>query len=223
MQFDCKKNGEVQNFRVLPKGRNGVFMRSYFTVTICAALMFSGASFGAEEAKSKTKKTEEHREHGAHEHGAGTLGIAFDDLKGKVEFKAAAKPFLGFEHEPRTDEQKKVWESVAQKFEKDISSMIQFDPKLECKFVKEKIAFEKEEEKEDEHHDQKEAEHGNLIANFNVICQKTVVGSKVKIHAFPFVLKSHAKEKFDIDVTILAGNVQKSAELGKKAVTLEIK
>ena len=49
----------------------------------------------------------EHRQHEAHVHGGATLSIAFDQLKGRVEFKAASEGVLGFEHQAKSEKDKK--------------------------------------------------------------------------------------------------------------------
>lgn len=54
------------------------------------------------------KEKKEHRHHEAHVHGGATLNIAFDQLKGKVEFKAASAGVVGFEHLAKTEKDKKT-------------------------------------------------------------------------------------------------------------------
>ncbi len=76
------------------------------------------------------EKKHEHREHGAHVHGAGNLAIAFDDAKGKIEFKGAAEGILGFEHKPKNKKDEKAVADAVAHFENDISKMIQMDASL---------------------------------------------------------------------------------------------
>lgn len=163
-------------------------------------------------------KKKEHRQHEAHVHGGATLSIAFDQLKGKAEFKAAAEGVLGFEHEAKSeDDRKKLNETVA-KFEASIGSMVKFDEALGCTFVKEKIEIVAKNEQHVEkgnggHH----GEHSDFIANFTVNCKNEIRGAKV---VFDF---SQFRGIKDIDVTMLVGDLQKSVEVKKKPVTLELK
>ena len=46
----------------------------------------------------QTAVAAEHKHHGAHVHGSANLNIAFDDLKGKLNFKSASMGIVGFEH-----------------------------------------------------------------------------------------------------------------------------
>lgn len=160
----------------------------------------------------------EHREHGAHEHGAGKLAIAFDDaqpgspaVKGKVEFKGAAEGILGFEHQPRNDKDKKIVADATAHFENDIGKLVQMDQSLDCKFTKELIGQVPEEGEEGS------GEHSDWAANFNVTCAKSPVGTKMTVDFSSF------KRLHDLDITVLAGNVQKSAEFKKKPVAIELK
>ena len=57
-------------------------------------------------AKAKNKQSHEHRQHAAHAHGAGSLGIAFEGLKGNIEFKIPSESILGFEHTAKSDKDK---------------------------------------------------------------------------------------------------------------------
>jgi hypothetical protein len=166
----------------------------------------------------------EHREHEAHVHGGATLNIAFDQLNGKIEFKGAADGIVGFEHAAKSDKDKKTVADSILKFETGIASMVVFDPSLNCVITKELIEIQKEEaaaEKTKADSQQKskkhKGEHSDFVANFKVACAKSIVGSKVTIDFKLF------KQIKDLDVTILADTVQKTAEVKRKPVTVEIK
>ncbi|MBL7670269.1 MAG: DUF2796 domain-containing protein [Bdellovibrionaceae bacterium] len=165
-------------------------------------------------------KKKEHRHHEAHVHGGATLNIAFDQLKGQVEFKAASEGVLGFEHEARTEKDKiKLNETIA-KFETAIGSMIKFDDSLRCTFTKEKIEMIAEKEdhnKKEKDHDEHKGEHSDFIATFAVNCKKELKGTKV---TFDF---SQFKDLKDLDVTLLVGDLQKSVEIERKPVIVELK
>jgi hypothetical protein len=179
------------------------------TILILISL-FSVLSLAAEPTKKE--KRHEHREHGAHIHGGGTLAIAFDDMKGKIEFKGAAEGILGFEHQPRSDQDKKTVADAIAHFEKDISKMIQFDPSLNCQLTKDMIGQVPEEGEEGS------GEHSDWAANFSVACGKSPVGTKLTVDFTSF------KRIKDLDITVLAASVQKSAEYkGKKPVVIELK
>lgn len=156
-------------------------------------------------------KTHEHREHGAHVHGSGVLAIAFDGTKGRVEFKGAAETVLGFEHKPKNKNDEKVVSDAVAYFEKNIDKMIRMDASLDCQFKKEMIGQIPEEGEE------ASGEHSDWAANFNVLCSKSPIGTKIEIDF------GHFKSVKDLDITVLAGAVQKSAEFKKKPVSIELK
>lgn len=151
-----------------------------------------------------------HRHQDAHVHGSASLNIAFDTLEGKVEFKTASDSLLGFEHKAKTEiEQKKLKDLIA-KFESEISKMIIFDPSLGCSFSKEKIEM----IAQDPDHSGK---HSDFIADFKMRCKKSIIGTKLLIDFTPF------KGLRDLDIIVLAGDIQKSAEAKQKVITIDLK
>ncbi|MCE3010891.1 MAG: DUF2796 domain-containing protein [Proteobacteria bacterium] len=150
------------------------------------------------------KKGHKHHHH-AHEHGAAELALAFEGLNGKVSFKAAAEGVLGFEHAPKSEKHKKIHDSAIAAFENDIGKMIQMDPALGCVFKKEKIE------------QVIDGTHSDFVADLSVNCRKSVDGSKV---TFDFTQFKGLK---DIEVTILSGGLQKSVEVKRKPVSVELK
>jgi hypothetical protein len=166
----------------------------------------------------------EHRHHDAHVHGAATLNIAFDQLQGKVEFKAASQGVLGFEHKAKSEKDKKKLNQMMTQFENEMGSMIQFDSSLGCVFTKEKVEMVSEKEEHDEKekghdkdHDKHKGEHSDFVAEHKVVCQKDIKGSKLILDF------SQIKGVKDLDVTILVGDLQKTAEVKRKPVTIDLK
>lgn len=149
-----------------------------------------------------------HHEHGAHSHGSGTLAIAFDNLKGQIEFKAAAFGIVGFEHPAKSVTDKKQLADVISKFESGISKFVSFDPNLSCVFKKEKVDMVPDTDGDN---------HADFIANFEITCGKPPMSSQLKID-----FSTYSKIK-DLDITVLIGDVQKSAEFKGKPVVLELK
>lgn len=154
-----------------------------------------------------------HHEHSAHSHGSGTLNIAFDAEKGTVEFKAAAESILGFEYEASNDKDKKTVAEMTRKFETDIAKMIEMDPALGCQFQKEKIS----QVSETEAKGKKPSKHSDWSAIFSIICKGSPVGTTIKVDFSSF------KSLKDLDITILASTLQKSAEYNGMPVAIELK
>jgi hypothetical protein len=159
---------------------------------------------------TNAKKTE-HREHDAHSHGAASLNIAFDQLQGKVEFKAAAFGILEFEHQPKSAKDKKTLADASLKFENEISKMIQLNTESSCIFEKEKIEMTNSDKK------LKHDGHSDFMAIFKVTCKKSMRNSKL---LFDF---TNFPGLNDIDTVVLVDDIQKSIEIKNKPVSLELK
>ena len=146
-----------------------------------------------------------HREHGAHVHGAAALSLAFDGLDGRLELKGAAGSFIGFEHAAKSDADKKKLAEALKAFEAKLETRVKIDPILGCRFSKNKLEMESH------------GAHADFVANFDVKCVKSPLGSEI---VFDF---SDVKGLSDLDVTVLAGDLQKTAELKGSPVTVELK
>jgi hypothetical protein len=162
--------------------------------------------FGMTSVSAGKKK--EHRHHDAHVHGAATLSLAFDQLKGQLEFKAASEGVLGFEHEAKSEEDKQKLNATIEKFITSIATMVQFDDSAGCLFTKEKIGMVAE---------KSQGGHSDFVAHFNIECKKEIQGSQV---TFDF---SQFKGIKNLDVTLLIGDLQKSVQVKRKPVTVDIK
>lgn len=111
---------------------------------------------------------------------------------------------LGFEHEAKSENDKKTVTEVIAQFEKHMNTMVLFDSTLGCIFEAEKIE------------NQKHGAHFDFIANFKVTCQKSILASKMTLDFSTF------KKIKDIDVTVLADNLQKTAEVKTKPLVIDL-
>ena len=133
--------------------------------------------------------TAQKRRHDAHVHGVAEFNIAIDGSKVDVEFRAPAESVMGFEHEAKSESDKKKRDAALRTVQTKINQMVVFDPKLSCKFseVKTVIVEEKGEPGKTQsdksahgHKDQrKTAEHREVRATFSAACDKTLAGSRV--------------------------------------------
>lgn len=149
----------------------------------------------------------QHREQGAHVHGSGKLSIAFDQSNGKVEFRTPAAAIVGFEHAAKSAQDKKAVSEASAKFESEIRSLVQMHPRLNCVFKKDNIEVKAA----------KGGGHSDFVANFNVICLRSPLGTSLTVD---FSLYPNMK---DVDVTVLVGELQKTAEVKSKPVEIELK
>ncbi len=180
-------------------------MKSTLNLLAGIALCLSTTGLFGRPAIAKNK-IEHHHEHGAHVHGSAKLNIAFDKLQGRIEFKSSAEAVLGFEHEAKSTKDKNKLSQVTLVFEKEIEKMIQFQSSSECKITNEKASMIIE----------KGSRHADFEANYTVICHETIRGTSL---TFDF---SQFQGLKDIDVTILADDLQKSFEIEKSPFKMEI-
>lgn len=68
-------------------------------LALAASLSLCAAALAAEEG---------HTEHGAHQHGHGTLTLAIEKTTVSLELRVPGNDILGFEHAPSTDQEKKA-------------------------------------------------------------------------------------------------------------------
>ncbi|WP_299878117.1 DUF2796 domain-containing protein [uncultured Cocleimonas sp.] len=95
------------------------------------AFMISSSAF----ATSVFASENEHREHGAHQHGQAQLNVILENNDLMVMLETPAMNVFGFEHEPKNVEQKKVVELAIKDLE-NISPYIKTDSSAECKIAK---------------------------------------------------------------------------------------
>lgn len=151
-------------------------------------------------------QTPKHREHSAHAHGSGKLGIAFDNNKGSVDFHIPAESIIGFEHTAKKEKDKKTKADQLSLLENKISEMLVFEKSLNCQISKEKVEV------------SSEGEHSDVQANFNIICEKSPKGTSVV-----FNFQKYFKKIKDLDVQILVDDLQKSFEANKTGSSILLK
>jgi hypothetical protein len=180
----------------------------------------------ADKKKSATKATDhhhEHREHGAHQHGVGIIGVAFEGLKGKVEFKIPAESIVGFEHEAKKESDIKKQSEALVKFESKINEMLVFESSSKCVLTKEKIEVVREEEHKDDKHNHKHkgpkhTAHSDFVAHYNVTCEKSPAGTD-------FTLKMHSQFKKikKLELQLIVDNLQKAQTITKDNTVVSLK
>ncbi len=126
-------------------------MKRIFLLLIVAVVFFSPPAYSESSL-------------GAHLHGHVKLNVAADGKTLFVEVHSPSESFLGFEHQPETDQQKNLWVSVKNRWEKKTHELIQVDPSLNCKVTQARMDMHFEEEEghhhDDHHHEETGTAHG---------------------------------------------------------------
>jgi len=130
----------------------------------------------------------EHRQHGAHEHGAATLNLAQEGTDIHVELQSPAANIVGFEHAPSTDTEHKALEQAVETL-KDGARLLRFEDDAECRLVESRVEsplLETDQGKADEHdeghrhaekqeHDEHESHaeaHADILAEYRFSCAR---------------------------------------------------
>ncbi len=145
-------------------------------------------------------------EHKAHAHGAAKMAIAFEATKGELTFEAPGESIYGFEHVAKSAAQKKQQAETLSTLETGIAKMVVFEKQLNCVFTRQKLEV------------SQDGNHSEVQASFIIQCDKDPVGSTLKFH-----VQSVFPKLKDVDVQVIAGDVQKAAEATKNGVQIELK
>ena len=113
---------------------NGTLGGAHRLRPVLAALpmLAAGAAFAASESG--------HREHGAHEHGHGTLDVAVEGEDLVIEFRIPAVNAVGFEHAPGTDAEREAVRQALARFG-DPAAVVVPSPDAECEPERTEVGF----------------------------------------------------------------------------------
>ncbi len=145
-------------------------------------------------------------QHKAHSHGAATLSIAFDGFKGKLVFEAPSESIYGFEYIAKTKADLLKQKKALATLKESMSDMVVLENKLNCKFLNQKIEIEQQKN------------HATVESVFDILCDLDPTGSTIHFN----VQKSFPDLK-NIQVQVLIGDMQKSIEVKKNGVSVELK
>ncbi len=171
-------------------------------------------------------QAEERRHHEAHEHGVANLNIAVEGNNIYIEFASPAANIVGFEHHPRTHEQKDAVKDAVNKL-KNGDALFLLSAKSESKLVKSSVDTDIDKDadhhSEEEHHghEDKHAEdhgetdeherHSEFEATYQFICQKP--GKLLQIEVMLFRVFPGIEH---IEVQLLTETKQTAMELTAK-------
>ena len=99
-----------------------------FSYTFLSSSILSAALLSSSIAVAKQ---EEHREHGAHEHGHAQLSVVVEKNQLLVSIESPAINVFGFEHQPNNHEQTTIAEKAVEDLE-NFSSLITLDANAKC-------------------------------------------------------------------------------------------
>jgi Protein of unknown function (DUF2796) len=158
----------------------------------------------------------EKRRHDAHVHGVAEINIAVEGTKATVEFRAPAENVMGFEHEAKSETDRKKRDAALEQLRAKKDQMVLFDAKLGCKssdvktaIVEQKGDHAKAQSGKDAPKDQKKSgEHREVHGTFSVECDKALAGSRVR-----FGVSKIFRDIQEIKVQVLGDSGQSAATI----------
>jgi hypothetical protein len=175
---------------------------SHFSLGLPLALALFGIASAAEK-----------RQYEAHVHGVAEVNIAVEGAKATVEIHAPAENVMGFEHEARSESDKKKRDTALALLRDKMDQMVLFDPKLGCKSAEKKAAVTEERgahaKESREHNDQKASgEHREVQGTFLIACAAPLAGSRVKFGVTKIFPEIH-----EVKVQVIGDSGQSGASI----------
>jgi len=109
----------------------------------------------------------------AHVHGLARIALAIETpTTANIDLDVAGDSIMGFEHEARSEKDKKTMEESFNKLKTNASSILKFNPTLQCTVTVKEVGLEKAEAG---------SKHADVNASYTVSCAKPLNGSKVQV------------------------------------------
>jgi hypothetical protein len=191
-----------------------------FAIIAGLAVGLAAGSVAAEESK---------RELGAHEHGHGTFNVAIDGKTVAIELIAPGADIVGFEHAPKTDEQKAKLAAAKAALEK-IETVLELPGAAGCKVTKADVEAPHADEKaakgghgHGHDHSKKAGEdddgeaHSEFHATYELTCSAPDALGQLKFAYF-----DSFKGAEELDVTVVTPKGQKAYEATREKPELRL-
>lgn len=168
-----------------------------------ALLFVPRLSTGAEKRHAQT-----------HAHGAAEVNIVVDGKKIAVEFRTPAESVMGFEHEAKTDADKRKRDAAIKMIKERFGEMVVFDKKLGCMSQPGEIALVQtdaggsKDQKSGKSDHKKSSEHREVRATHNFTCNNDPAGSRVS-----FGVTKLFPDIRELKVQVLSGSKQLGATI----------
>lgn len=183
-------------------------------------LMFAGTAFAQQQ-------DEPQRQLGAHEHGAGKLGIAIERRTVEMEFEVPGNDIVGFEHAAKTAEQKQAVSQARATLAKPLT-LVKLPEAAGCKVISAKVKLVGGGAHDHGHNHNhakttpakgKEAEsHSEFHAEYKFSCAKPDLIQSIELDYF----KSFPRAQ-KLEVTIVGDKTQTKVDATREKPRVEIK
>jgi Protein of unknown function (DUF2796) len=168
-------------------------------------LLFAGKGIAAEKRRAES-----------HVHGVAEINIIVEGKRVVVEFHAPAESVIGFEHEAKSDAEKKKRDAAIKRINDRFNELVVFDKKFGCQSQAGKVTIvqsdssDGKDKKQGQGDHKKGAEHREIRATHNFECQKDPAGSRVR-----FGVTKVFPEIQEIKIQVLSDAKQSSVTIKK--------
>lgn len=176
-------------------------------------------------ALAQQQQDEPQRQLGAHEHGAGKLGIAIERRTLEMEFEVPANDIVGFEHTARTPEQKQAVAQARATLSKPLA-LIKLPDAAGCKVTSTSVKLVGGGDHGHTHGKDKASPatakaaetHSEFHAEYKLTCAKPELIQTIELDYF----KSFPRAQ-KLEVTIVGDKIQAKAEATREKPRVDIK
>ena len=162
----------------------------------------------------------DHRELGPHEHGHGTLTLAFEGNSVAIELEAPGDDIVGFEHDPSSTVEKDQIEKAKATLAQPLI-LFGIPEAAKCKVKEAKVTIQEEQHENDEADagaaKGEEAHHNEFHAEYTLECNSA---SELKALSFSYFQSFKNAQALSVSVTTSKGESKFEATRDKPAVNL---
>ena len=168
---------------------------------------------------------ETQRQLGPHEHGHGTLNMAFEGSKLELELEVPGMDIVGFEHAASTPEQQALVETARNDLGEGILSLLVFPDAAGCKLMSNSVAVVAEEHHDDGDSQDKDANadedhedsHNVFRGTYQLTCSAPEQLTSIDFRFFERFTGSE-----ELDVTLIGEKGQSAYEVKRESPQLEL-
>ncbi len=157
-------------------------MRTLVSVILSLSLI-QAAQAGRDHDHKNKHHQHEHHQHDAHSHGAAHLNIAIDGSQLLIEFRSPAANIVGFEHQPRTPQQRQQITTAVEQLRQ--AEQLFITQGTSCRLEQHDIVTDLLSKHDHSHrHDDKHDAHSDFDANYALRCDNTAALTGINVALF---------------------------------------
>lgn len=157
-----------------------------------------------------------HRQLGAHEHGNGVFNVVMDGDRVSLELAAPAADIIGFEHAPRTEQQKAEHSRAGDKLKAGLD-LFQLTPQAGCELVRYEIDYVTEAHVADTESatPASDHDHAEFLVSYSVWCE-----SPAALRGIDFNYFNEFRNAQRLQVNVVTAKGQKAFTATRDAPTV---